>query len=238
MKKKTKICTKCGKEAELSEFYKDKRGKLGRKSECKECRSKLNKLNKLSRQKYNKEYRDRNREKLIKVSLDFYYNNREEILIKAKKYRKENLESLAIKQKERHQKNKEERNKQNKIWRIKNREKITTQRTNRYKVDLNFKLKKVLRGRIWAVLRGLNKSKTTQDLLGCSIEELKQHLQSRFTKGMTWNNYGRGADTWQIDHIKACAKFDLSKPSEQQVCFHYTNLQPLWTIDNIKKSNK
>jgi len=52
---------------------------------------------------------------------------------------------------------------------------------------------------------------------------------------MTWSNYGKG---WHIDHIKPCASFDLSNPEQQKICFHYTNLQPLWAIDNIKKGAK
>jgi len=51
---------------------------------------------------------------------------------------------------------------------------------------------------------------------------------------MNWSNYGK----WHIDHIKSCASFDLSKKSEQKKCFHYTNLQPLWAEENIKKGGK
>jgi len=55
---------------------------------------------------------------------------------------------------------------------------------------------------------------------------------------MTWDNYGRKEGQWSIDHIIPCAIFDLSDPIEQKQCFHYTNLQPLWHIDNLKKSDK
>ena len=53
---------------------------------------------------------------------------------------------------------------------------------------------------------------------------------------MSWENYGYYG--WHIDHIIPCSKFDLSKLEEQKKCFHFTNLQPLWALDNIKKSNK
>jgi hypothetical protein len=59
-------------------------------------------------------------------------------------------------------------------------------------------------------------------------------LEKQFTKGMNWKNYGK----WHIDHIKPCASFDLSLEHEQKLCFHFTNLQPLWAKDNIRKSDK
>ncbi|MFA6572185.1 MAG: hypothetical protein WCT77_13235, partial [Bacteroidota bacterium] len=74
-----------------------------------------------------------------------------------------------------------------------------------------------------------------EDLLGCSAEKLQYHLQSRFTSEMTWQNYG---SFWHIDHIHACSHFDLTDPEQQKICFHYSNLQPLSAIDNMRKSNQ
>ena len=71
-------------------------------------------------------------------------------------------------------------------------------------------------------------------LIGCEVDYLMFHIQNQFTKGMTWNNYG----LWHIDHKRPCASFDLSKPIEQQKCFHFKNLQPLWAIGNLRKGNK
>jgi len=72
-------------------------------------------------------------------------------------------------------------------------------------------------------------------LVGCSIDQLKQHIEKQFKKGMSWDNWGIYG--WHIDHIKPCASFDLTKESEQKKCFHYTNLQPLWAKENLKKYN-
>ena len=69
------------------------------------------------------------------------------------------------------------------------------------------------------------------ELTGCSKEDLIKHLESQFTDGMTWENYGE----WHIDHIRPCCSFNLEDPEEQKTCFHWTNLQPLWAIDNMKK---
>jgi hypothetical protein len=79
-----------------------------------------------------------------------------------------------------------------------------------------------------------NKIGKTMELTGCSKEYLHRHLEMQFTDGMNWDNYGE----WHIDHIHPCASFDLENPEEQRKCFHYTNLQPLWAIDNIKKGAK
>jgi hypothetical protein len=75
------------------------------------------------------------------------------------------------------------------------------------------------------------KTGKTMELTGCSKEELTTFLEAEFTEGMTWENYG----TWHIDHIRPCASFNLEDPGEQKRCFHWTNLQPLWAIDNIRK---
>ena len=102
------------------------------------------------------------------------------------------------------------------------------------KTDPHFKLKQALSHRIWGALKGQVKSKRTMELLGCTIDELWIHMESKFTEGMTKENYGK----WHVDHIMPCASFDLTDPEQQAKCFHYTNLQPLWALDNIKKGNR
>ena len=75
----------------------------------------------------------------------------------------------------------------------------------------------------------------TLQLLGVpNAEFLWNHLEKQFQSGMTRENHGK----WHIDHIIPCTAFDLTDPEQQKKCFHYTNLQPLWAIDNMKKSNK
>ena len=76
----------------------------------------------------------------------------------------------------------------------------------------------------------------TMELAGCSLEDLMKHLESKFAEGMTWENYG--IKGWHVDHIRPCASFDLEDPEEQKKCFHWSNLQPLWAVDNLKKSDK
>ena len=120
----------------------------------------------------------------------------------------------------------------------KNRKKIQKRTykyiTNRRKNDLNFRTADVLRRRMRHALKGALKKESALKLLGCTMSELWQHLESKFQPGMTRENYGQ----WHIDHIKPCVLFDLTKDEEQAACFHYTNLQPLWAVDNLRKGKK
>lgn len=93
-----------------------------------------------------------------------------------------------------------------------------------------------LRSRLVQALKGIAKSTTTLNLLGCSIEELRTHLEKQFSEGMSWDNYGRNG--WHVDHIKPLSSFDLLESEQQFKACHYSNLQPLWAEDNLRKSNK
>lgn len=144
-----------------------------------------------------------------------------------KKYREEHRIELRIKNRKYYITHKQQIKKYRKLY--KNRK--NQQDKIRRKVNISFKILCNLRIRIWKVLKGINKSNSTIKLLGCSINQLKQHLEQQFTKGMSWKNYGR----WHIDHIKPCVSFDLNKVDEQKKCFNYKNLQPLWARDNLSK---
>ena len=98
--------------------------------------------------------------------------------------------------------------------------------------DPVFKLKNRLRSRLTSALKSKNaiKQLSAIALIGCSIEDLKKHIESQWLPGMTWENHTLKG--WHIDHIKPCNTFDLTNLEEQKKCFHYTNLRPLWSFDN------
>jgi len=142
-----------------------------------------------------------------------------------KKYREANKERGAI-----HKRN----------WYLKNKELVIERERNRfrekYKNNPEFKIKSLLRRRLLnAVGKDFKKGKAIE-FLGCSIEEFKTHIAKQFKEGMSWENHR--VDVWHIDHIKPCASFDLTKEEEQRKCFHYTNMQPLWALDNYSKGHK
>jgi len=105
--------------------------------------------------------------------------------------------------------------------------------TNKYKTDINFRLVTLCRNRIWRALKGISKSASTMELIGCTPNELRRHMESLFEPLMTRENHG----LWHLDHIKPCFKFDLTDPAQQRECFNWSNLQPLWAVDNLRKGS-
>ena len=186
------------------------------------------------RKQYHKQYRLGNKERQREYGKKYYFKNREKIKEKRKEYHEQyylNNKEIKIKLAKQWRLNNKEYAKQ---WRLNNKEKTREYEKNKMKTDPIFKFIKYQRSRISYALKGKRKSKSTIKLLGCSAEECWKHLEQQFTLGMTRDNYG----LWHIDHILPCAYFDLSDPKQQEKCFHYTNLQPLWAIDNIKKGAK
>jgi hypothetical protein len=184
-------------------------------------------------QDYQKNYRKEHCKKLKLYANIYRQNHKKEMKINNKIYYLKNKKIINRRQKDYYKNHKKEY----KVYRSRNI-KIINEHSKEYrklkrKIDINFKLGCNLRNRIYQSLKGINKSRHTLELLGCSIEFLKKHLAKKFAKGMHWSNYGK----WHIDHIRPCASFDLSKPSEQKKCFNYKNLQPLWAKDNYQKRN-
>jgi hypothetical protein len=106
---------------------------------------------------------------------------------------------------------------------------------DKYANDIQFRLSVNLRNRLRAAIKGNSKKGSAVYDLGCTIEELKLRLESMWLEGMSWDNYTHKG--WHIDHIKPLSSFDLTDPEQLKEACHYTNLQPLWALDNLKKSD-
>jgi Prasinovirus endonuclease VII len=172
-----------------------------------------------------------------------------------RKWRAKNLERARLYNKEYGAANSEQRRKNLRQWRAANPERyLETTRRGKAKnsehirkskrdyaartrrENLAVRLLDCCRHRVWKAMRGIGeKSVRTIELLGCSIPELRNHLEKQFKPGMTWENYG---PVWHIDHHKPCAKFDFADPAQQRECFHFSNLQPLFAGENLKKGDK
>jgi hypothetical protein len=127
-----------------------------------------------------------------------------------------------------------------KKWQQENRSKVNKWHADyvskRHHSDINFRMRKNLHSCVRRAIANANSSKSakTMDLIGCTFAELRAHLESHFAEGMSWDNWGLKG--WHIDHIRPCASFDLSDPEQQRQCFHWSNLQPLWAMENIRKA--
>lgn len=182
-------------------------------------------------------------------SMRWYLNNRDSVL--EKNHQKYNADPAANIERNRlwklenpdymqgynaeyYEKNKEKLNADSRERNAKNRPQINRHQKLRYDSDHLYKLTRLLRGRVVDALAGKTKSARTVELLGAPWVWVEVHLESLFKPGMTWENHG---PVWHIDHIRPCASFDLADPEQQRMCFHWTNLQPLFALDNLRKSD-
>jgi hypothetical protein len=106
-------------------------------------------------------------------------------------------------------------------------------RERRRRTDPNFKVSENLRSRLNTALRHQSKTGSAIRDLGCSIEDFKTYITTKFSPGMTWDNYGE----WELDHIIPLSRFNLTDRNQLLMALNYTNYQPLWKIDNIRKGD-
>jgi hypothetical protein len=247
-----KICSKCNKSKEITEFYKNK-------SICKKCHNEYYKnyaiVNKNKIKEYQKSYRNVNKEELKEYQKEYVKNHKgkkyeydknrrqelkEEIIIYKSNYYKRNKKRLIEKQKNYYKNHKKEKKEYDKIYNKKNILKINKRRKEKRKNDINFKISHLLRNRIKDALKNNTKSIHTLELLGCSLDQFKQYLQNTAINNgylnFDINNYS--GKKYHIDHIIPCSKFNLKCSYHQKLCFHWSNMQILDAYSNFKKNNK
>lgn len=203
-----KRCSVCKEVRPTEHFGRSSSSKDGLRSQCKECRK--------------AQYR-RDAETIKAKRKRHYQKNKERILQQVAAYRQRN-QCLYREYYQKYYSKNAERIKLN----------VKRARYRRLQSDIEFRLLSNYRTRIYKALKGIEKPARTEELIGCTIEELKAHLEKQFRPGMSWNNYGE----WHVDHIRPCSSFDLTDEAQARECFHYTNLQPLWAHENIAKSDK
>jgi hypothetical protein len=114
------------------------------------------------------------------------------------------------------------------------RERINKRMRERYATDPKYKMTVTMRSRFRQVVLNEFKGESVLVLVGCIDDHLIKWLEYQFDENMDWENHG---EYWHVDHIKPCASFDFTNVEDQKECFHWTNLQPLFKIDNIIKSD-
>lgn len=205
------------------------------------------------RRDYTRKHRRDNIERVRMNKRNWYHKNREEILSKIRI--KNSLKSIEVKAAESNRRKtilkteaqKDAKKSYLKKYRKDNRAELRNKariyEAQKKKDNIAFKMLGVLRGRISNAIRSkkekipqIKKCAKTIDLVGCSMPFFLDYISSKFIYGMSWINHGKNG--WHVDHIIPCAYFDISKPEHQRKCFHYTNLQPLWARDNLRKNKK
>jgi hypothetical protein len=216
---KTKVCSKCKEEKNVCNFGNLKLSKDGLLYCCKECNNERS-----------VSYRKNNPEKVLELTRNWAKKNPEWVYNRHKKWRKENPNKSKELTKNWLDNNPEKRKEYRENYKLRKHK----QRKERRNSDPVFNLINRVRCRIWKYVKlmSITKKNKTFDIVGCSPEFLKEHLEKQFTKGMTWENRSK----WHIDHI---IPLSLAKTEEElyKLC-HYSNLQPLWAGDNLSKGNK
>ena len=238
-----KKCKKCNINKPLDNYGDNKNNKDGKLIYCKEC-ERLRGI----------EYRKKNREKVNKSSKNWRKNNPENYKKTVEKYLQKNpnmgsterikiyrqdenfRKKYSIKRKEYYQKNIEQEREKSKKYYHENkqiiRKKNNEWKNNKRKKDGFYRMKLNLRNRLRDYLIGESKQNRTKEIVGIDKTEFKLYIQSKFVEGMSWENYGK----WHLDHIKPLCQ---AKDNDEALLLnYYTNLQPLWAEDNLRKNRK
>jgi hypothetical protein len=215
-----KICKTCGKEKDLKEFHKDKYTKDGFMSKCAGCR------NEYKKEKYLSNKDSYNSKRRLKYSNDSELRNK--LSSDCKKYREKNKDKLSETRMNKYYSNEE--------YRRYLKEKSLERYHKIIKFDGKARINMSISNGIWYALRDKKAGRHWEELVGYTLEELTNHLESKFKPGMTFDNYGK----WHIDHIKPKSSFNYKsyEDDEFKECWALENLQPLWAEENIRKSNK
>lgn len=215
---KVKVCRKCSLEKEISEFGILIKNADGLRDICKSCKA-----------IDDKKYRENNKERIHKLKINWVKNNQNY----KKEYYEKNKERLKTESRFFYEKNKSRYNQHSSLWNKTNSEK-RKKIIKKHKQKTEIKLKENIRHRMYIFFKSekIKKNNKTFEIIGCLPSELKKYLEKKFIEGMTWENYGK----WHVDHIIPLSTAN-TEDEIYKLC-HYTNLQPLWAIDNLKKGNK
>ena len=218
-----KICTKCGKNKDVVEFYKDKYKKDGVKTICIICQ---------------KEHYENNKERKIEISKKTYLRNKEKINKQKKEYQLNNKEHLSEYRKNWYIINKEKQKSIRKTFYEINKKEIRSKMNYKFKEKVNsdplFKFIHNLKCNIRNGIKkqGYSKKTRTYEILGIEFQLFINYIELQFKEGMSWDNYGK----WHLDH-KTPISWAKNEEEAVNLC-HYTNYQPLWKFENLSKGNR
>lgn len=256
----TKNCTRCDTVKPRGDFSKHKNSKDGLRPWCRPCCASYRKENAAAISQKEKEYREKNADKYKQWQQEYYAKNGDTIREYSKLYReamsdeqremwqkrnieygrkyyKENKEEMDAASKKYAAEHKDQLRVAGRKWRAENKDKVNEKARARVRVrretDPQFKLTTNIRTLIRSAIKKESKWGKSLDLIGCTIPELKAHLESQFDANMNWGNHG---SYWHIDHIVPVCFFDMADHAQQKICNNWTNLQPMEAAANESKS--
>lgn len=222
-------CGKCKTFKPLELFGKSKRWD-GLRPTCKECLKEYNSEHKEEKTEYNKQYWQKTMDIQKAKNKEWREANPEKVKEGMRKWLEENAEYKKQKDKEYREENRDKYNEVHRTWMKNNYHKLKEKGGEQWALK---KMKSNISRRIREIL-GQQKSEKCMDYVGCSLEDFRSHIQSTFSEGMTWENYG---SEWHIDHKIPISAWDHSIPEEVGACWNFKNLQAMWAPENIKKKD-
>lgn len=194
-----------------------------RKNRKKERDKKYRDSHKEQAKAYHEAWREKNRERLREQARANYHKNPQAHKARVDKYKASHVEQV-----------KESRAR----YKRENRQKCTDYQRNKRQSDPVYKFRTSF-VHLMCMYRKKTKytgTKGTWEMVGCDFDTFLTHIQSQFEDGMTLENYGHGEGKWNIDHI---IPISVAKTNEDiERLNHYSNLRPMWSLDNYRKSNK
>jgi len=167
---------------------------------------------------------------------EYKARNKEKILGYGRAWAERNPEKVKAKNKRKYWEDPDKHKKRVSEWRSKNKKRraeLEAEKRECPKYRMASNLGRKLRSLLSK--RGSGKGGRTISFIGCGVDDLAKHLESKMADGMTWDNYG---SVWHIDHIMPISSFDHGNPDHVKRCWHFTNLRPMFAEENISKSNK
>jgi hypothetical protein len=239
------VCSACKIEKEKDDFFVNTSKARGFQYKCKVCVSEYRK----------KRYFENREVELVKMTKSrlkpenviqrkgYYEKNKEQYKERYNRYMSDSEKKVARSEcgKARYKRNRDAIRERHRLNYLKQKESgvLSKKHQERKASDPEYNLKRRLRFRLRHIVDALGANKQYKfasviSLLGCDLPFFKAHLESQFQDGMSWSNM----DEWHVDHREPCANFDLTKEEEQRKCFHWSNLQPLFELDNLSKGTK
>jgi hypothetical protein len=245
----TKRCSKCGEVKPVSEFSKDKSRKDGLQRQCKSCVKQYNQDHREEKKQYYQDHREERKQ----YNRQYNQDHKEEKRQYHKQYNQDYKEKIKQYNKQYNQDHREERKQYHKQYNQDHKEKIKQYRrqynqdykekikqhrrqykNKKYKTDTTFRLNHIISKAISKSIKNNKNGYHWEDLVGYTLDDLKQHLEKQFKDGMSWDNYSN----WHIDHKIPISFFEFRshKDTEFKLCWCLGNLQPLWAKENISKN--